>query len=391
MAVRPRVLYVQYTNPAAYPPLEHSARQFADSGCDVLLLGTAVPGDALSMSGHDRIRVALMPFVGPGWRQKVHYVRFAAWVTSQARRWRPDWIYASDPLACPVTLSLSAATPARVVYHEHDGPADDSEDVSWFMRTVLAARRSMAVRAELCVLPNEQRAERFQRAHPTARVLTVWNCPSRDEVHRASSNRSSHLRVLYHGSIVPARLPTAVIEALSRLPQAVKLVIVGYETPGHNGYIDALKQRALEHGVSDQVDFVGAMPRAELMRHCATCDVGLALLPLHSSDTNERAMVGASNKVFDYMAAGLAVLVPETPDWRAIYADPGFGLCCDPESADSVADALHWLLTHPQERAAMGDRGRRKIVEDWNYERTFAPVLARIGATSLNAKQPALA
>jgi glycosyltransferase involved in cell wall biosynthesis len=390
MSARPRVLYVQYTNPAAYPPLEHSARLLADNGCEVLLLGTVAPGDSLTMSRHEGVRVELLPFVAPGWRQKIHYLRFAAWAQAQCRDFRPDWIYASDPLSCPVTLSLAATTPARLLYHEHDGPAEDPR-ASWFMRTVLAARRKMAARVELCVLPNERRAEQFQRAHPFARVTTVWNCPTRHEINHVRRMSSSEMRVLYHGSIVPARLPLAVIDAIARLPDAVRLIVVGYETPGHVGYIDELRRRARAQQVDGRVDFRGPLSRAELMRHCATCDVGLALLPLRPSDVNERAMIGASNKVFDYMAAGLAVVVPDAREWRDAYVDTGFGVGCDPESATSVAAALNRLLSNPEERMAMGERGRQKIAEEWNYERAFAPILARISATALNATHPVLA
>ena len=391
MSRRPRVLYVQYTNPAAYPPLEHSVRLLADSGCEVLLLGTAAPGDTLKMSTQDGIGVELLPFVAPGWRQKLHYLRFAAWAQGRCRGFRPDWIYASDPLSCPITLSLAAATPARLLYHEHDGPAEESNATSWFMRAVLSARRRLAARAELCVLPNERRAELFQRAHPSARVMTVWNTPTRREINPVRRMSSSQLRVLYHGSIVPSRLPLAVIDAVARLPEAVRLIVVGYETPGHVGYVDQLRRRARERQVEGRVDFRGPLSRAELMDHCATCDVGLALLPLRPSDVNERAMIGASNKVFDYMAAGLAVVVPDAPEWRAAYVDTGFGVGCDPESASSVATALNRLLTNPGERIAMGERARQKIAAEWNYERAFAPVLARMGATPLQAGDPVLA
>ena len=391
MSEHPRILYVQYTNPAAYPPLEHSVQLLAESGCEVLLLGTATASDPLRIAPHDRVRVELLPFVGPGWRQKAHYLRFAAWANDQSRRWRPDWIYSSDPLSCPITLSLSAATSARVLYHEHDAPAEDAGEGSWFMRTVLLARRRVAARAELCVLPNDGRADAFRREHPTARVVTVWNCPTRHEVNPTSRVPSSELRVLYHGSIVPARLPLAVMDAIACLPDRVRLVIVGYETPGHGGYVDELKQRAIERGVADRVEVLGALPRAELMRHCLTCDVGLALLPLSPTDVNERAMVGASNKVFDYMAAGLPVIVPDSPEWRAAYVDAGFGVSCDPESADSLAGALTRLLTDPVERIAMGERGRQKIVSDWNYERAFAPVFERLTSAHLSSGDPVLA
>ena len=41
-----RILYVQYTTPAGYPPLEHSSRILADRGWEVQFLGSGASGDA---------------------------------------------------------------------------------------------------------------------------------------------------------------------------------------------------------------------------------------------------------------------------------------------------------------------------------------------------------
>ncbi len=375
----PRVLYVQYTNPAAYPPLEHSASILAAAGCDVLLAGTGVAGEPLTFRQGERVRVTLMPFEPGGWRQKVHYAQFASWVAAQARQWKPDWVYVSDPLACPAALALAPLVNARFIYHEHDSPA--IETGSTFMRVVLRARKSLAARADLCVLPNEERADLFRRqTGRTDGVVTVWNCPMKRELGPGREVPTSPaLRVLYHGSVVPARLPPAVVEALAALPAAVSLTVAGYETAGHRGYIDSLRELALRLGVADRITFAGTIPtRDALMRQCRTCDVGLSLLPNDSTDINERAMVGASNKVFDYLACGLAVVVGDAPRWRETFAEAGFGRTCDPASPESIASALQWLFDHPHERIEMGERGRQRIAADWNYDHQFAPVLARI-------------
>jgi len=113
--------------------------------------------------------------------------------------------------------------------------------------------------------------------------------------------------------------------------------------------------------------------REDLMRLCATGDVGLALLPADSADFNEREMVGASNKPFDYLANGLPVLVADLAEWRATFVDAGLGRVCDPTSAESVANALRWFLDHPVERDRMGQSGKTTIAASWNYETTFAP------------------
>jgi glycosyltransferase involved in cell wall biosynthesis len=383
-----RALYLQYTNPGGYPPLQHGSRILARDGWQVLFLGTDVAGvEALEFPAHPGIVVRCLSAGTAGWRRKLHYARFTAWAVAWALRWRPRLVYASDPLSCPVALLLGAVPGARVVYHEHDSPAEASRggtEPSGPHRLVMAARRRLARRAVLSVLPNERRLARFQAAvGPNAPALCVWNCPARDEVRPArGAVRADGLWAVYHGSIVPSRLPPTVLEALALLPPSVRLRVIGYETAGHRGYVERLRETAEQLGIAARVEFHRAVPRGALLSWCERSDVGLALMPRLSDDVNEEAMAGASNKPFDYLACGAAVLVSDLPDWRAMYVEPGYGLACDPGEPRSVAAALRWLLERPAARRAMGERGRRRIALEWNYERQFRPVVDRIEGVS---------
>jgi len=374
----PRILYIQYTNPGGYPPLEHSSRILADAGWEVLFLGTGALGAAaLRFPPHPRITVRKLKFQNEGWRQKLHYVWFGLWCFVWALRSRPRWIYASDPLSCPVALCISGILGSRLIYHEHDSPARANK-VSGFMRVCLTARRACARRAEICVIPNRKRALQFAaETTPTHRVEVVWNCPSRSEVVPAANRKVNQgLRLLYHGSIVPDRLPLSILDALTALPDDVTLTIVGYETKGSTGYLDALRDRARRLGILQRVQIMGPAVRSELLNIARSCDVGLALLPITSEDGNFQAMTGASNKPFDYLACGLAVLVSDLPDWRELFVKPGYGLPCDPSQPESVAAAVRYFCDTPGAARRMGMKGQQRILSDWNYEAEFEKVLA---------------
>jgi glycosyltransferase involved in cell wall biosynthesis len=272
----------------------------------------------------------------------------------------------------------------RLIYHEHDSPLEGTghrQPASTFMRLVLAARRACAQRAELAILPNETRAAALKSVAAGATVLTVWNCPARAEVVPEPRRiQSNGLTVLFHGSVTPDRGLEPVLHALVLLPTSVTLVVVGYETVGQPGYLAQLAELAQRLGVADRAYFKGAMSRDDLMRHCATCDIGLALMKWRPDDINEVGMVGASNKPFDYLACGLPVLVSDLPDWTTTFVDAGYGRSCDPASPPSIAAALQWFLDHPDERLAMGERGRQKILMEWHYEKAFEPVAVRMQA-----------
>ena len=86
-------------------------------------------------------------------------------------------------------------------------------------------------------------------------------------------------------------------------------------------------------------------------------------------------MVGASNKCFDCLACGIPLLVSNYADWEKTYVEPRYALSADPNDPSSIAFALEWFLNNPGERCAMGERGRQKILDDWNYEKQFKLVL----------------
>ncbi|AFY34226.1 glycosyltransferase [Calothrix sp. PCC 7507] len=382
MVTRQRIIYVQYTNPGGYPPLEHSSRILAQEGWEVRLLGTGIFGtSALCFPPHPKITVQLMPFCSSGWRQKLHYWLFSLWVLISTLSWQPQWVYASDLLSSPVALLLSLLPYINVVYHEHDSPS--TTENSFFIRCCLTTRKLLANRAKICILPNQQRVERFALDTSTQHNLfCLWNCPAQAEAipDRLGSQRNG-LQILYHGSITPSRLPVAVLKALLMLPNTVQLRVIGYDTVGHQSYTQQLKEIVEQIGISNQVEFVAAMPRYELLKWCRECDVGLAFMPIGDKDINMQCMVGASNKPFDYMACGLPLIVSDLPDWKQMYVEPGYGLACNPDDPESIATALQWYLEHRIEMRKMGEHGRKRILEEWNYEAQFKVVKNQISET----------
>ncbi len=377
----PRVLFLQYTNPGGYPPIQHAALILSRDGWRVRVLGIKGRGTAqLALEPMPRVEVRLMASVGPGWLQKAHYLAYALIAGFEALRLRPHWIYASDPLSTPVALMLRLLPSVRILYHEHDSPSAKLQlGQGWFQRVVLSLRHRTIDQADLLVLPSEgRRAEISLFASGMARAHVVWNTPAIHEVVRAAPppvNRRA-LRLLYHGSIVPARLGIFILEAMKHCEREVSLRVVGYFPPGAESYRERFLGEVKRLGLSHRVEFLGAMPmRSELLAQCADCDLGLCLLQHDVEDLNMRHMAGASNKAFDYLSQGLGLLVPNDPSWRRMFVDPGYAKPCDFGDIEGLAAILRELADHPDVLQKMGQLGRQKILEQWHYEAGFAPIL----------------
>ncbi len=374
-----RVLFVQATNPGAYPPLIHASMLMAEAGWEVTFLSAPIAGDQLAIPAHPRVAVRAVP-VRPSYAMsKLNYVLYTTTAARLALQLRPDVVYTSDPLGAGPGLIAARLAGATLVYHEHDSPSPG------MLHPLLARSRAAAARsAQLIVFPNEERAHFAQSElrFSDKRLHIVWNVPRRAELTSSAAQTEPPLIIYYHGSITPERLPETVALAVRKMAGRVRLRIAGYEAPGAPGYVRHLVGNDARPAADALVEYIGMVPqRADLLMRAARAHVGLSLMPFNSGEPNLSNMAGASNKPFDYMAAGLALLVSDLPDWTRIFVEPGFGLACNHTDINSLSAALAWFIENPERRRAMAARARSKIEAEWNYDTQFRDILKSLQST----------
>lgn len=369
------ILYVQYTDPAAYPPLIRSALLLAEKGWQVRLIGVEAQGAArdLKFPVHPSISINLMPQPAGGWRKIVGYSKFLALCRGEVKRTSAGVVYCSDIRSYPVGLWATVGAKCLTVLHEHDPPSTDGGAL---LKTLRKIRRTLARRATIVVVPQDERARRFIAETDCSpdRMHVVYNCPLRREAEAldcAQTDNKSAFTLWYHGALGAGQLPMTVIDALAELPDDVRLEVAGYETVSAIGYVARMQARARELGLSGRVHFHGAVPeRADLLRIASRADLGLSLFATRFRDP----MVGASNKPFDYLACGLPLLVPSTEEWRDFFGTENVAVDCSPEDPHEIAKAVLALRNDPVRRRAMAERGRHLVETKWNYESQFQKV-----------------
>jgi glycosyltransferase involved in cell wall biosynthesis len=378
---RPRkILFLQCTNAGNYPPIINAAKIFASNGWRVTILSSpSIETLDLGVGKHAGL-IHLITRVRPTSQvQPLEYLNYILASIRLALRLRPNVIYASDPLGALPALSASKVSGAQIVYHEHDSPAPGS------LRPFIAHMRARVARvSRVIIFPNEARSRiaKEELCFSDEELHIVWNLPRLGELPIVKSKPESPLIVYYHGHITPDRLPESVVGALHRFQGRIRLVIVGYEAPSAPGYIERIVSIGKLHNGPDLVRYAGQFARENLLDQATCAHVGLALMPFFSTNVNMCHITGASNKAFDYMAAGLALLVSDLPEWHEIFVKPGFAIACACHSEESLAAALGWFLDNVNERRSMAARNRAKIEKDWNYDTGFGGVLASLEAAS---------
>jgi len=279
-----------------------------------------------------------------------------------------------------LTARLLATLHRRpVVYHCHDYTPVDTA-ITFGARCVKAFERRYASSADAVIVPDRERGEVMRRElQLTGPLLTVANAPA----HRYDSpgnaltealvaqGKSFSRIVLRQGRIGPGHGIEATLRSIPMWrSRQWGFAVMG---PGESDYVRSLLQLAEVLGVSHQFAILPLVSYDKVPLYTPGADIGHALYePIH---VNNVYIATASNKLMEYMAAGLPVLVSDRPGLRALVETHGCGVSVDESSPESIAAAVNALLSDPNLSRRLGAAGARAFEEEYSYERQFAPVL----------------
>ncbi len=128
------------------------------------------------------------------------------------------------------------------------------------------------------------------------------------------------------------------VEAFARLPERERFAVL---ICGDGPAIQILREKAKELGVADAVHFSGAVDHHEIPAHIAAMDIAvLPAIPVYASPM----------KLFEYMAMGKAVLVPDQPNLREVIEDGVNGIFIPKDDPNGFATAVTTLAMNPDLR-----------------------------------------
>lgn len=141
------------------------------------------------------------------------------------------------------------------------------------------------------------------------------------------------------------------LAALTLLPDDVTLFLQG--RPSMDGG-ERLRARIADLGLEQRVTILPPYAPGEAVRQASPYDVGLCLE--RRGPANHEFTV--SNKLFDYMMAGLAVVVADLPSLRAVVDRAAGGLLFEPGSPEALAAQIRRLRDEPGLLASLAARAR---------------------------------
>ena len=216
---------------------------------------------------------------------------------------------------------------------------------------------------KIVVFPNVADVRRF-RPDPEARA----------EV-RASWGVEARPLVIFVGNFYEWHDVATLLDAFARVWAAnpdARLVLVG-----DGSRRQVMMQRAADLGLGRAAQFTGLVAHAEVPRLLAAADIAVVPYPPMETDLWLSPL-----KLFEYMAAGKAVIASAVGQLPDVVQDGRNGLLVPPGDVPALAATLQRLIGDPALRARLGRQARDDAVRkhSWEHylsrlERVFAAVI----------------
>jgi glycosyltransferase involved in cell wall biosynthesis len=332
-------------------------------------------GDEAGTRGMDGIRIVTLPEVrarGAAWL--ANRVKLLLWLKAAVRRGEIDvfelpdfqgWLpFPYEP--CPVVVRLHLAQ----TFIEHVlGGAPKSRLMYELERQTLRYHRCW-IGVSQYILEAERS---FFRCAPRSSKVIYYPVPATDGGGASPSTSPDGPYFLFVGSVSERKGALALAEAASPLLEEypeLRLVYIGAETRYQGRPISEEIRQRVGPLVANRVAFLGFLPHAELYTWMARATA--LVLP---SRVESFGLV-----VVEAMSIGTPVVFSREGPGRELIEDGVTGLLVDPHDPNSIRQALRRLLSDPLSARALGERGRRFVIEGrFRLDRCVAETVAFYG------------
>lgn len=268
-------------------------------------------------------------------------------------RSKADAIHAHDVNVLPTAWLAAKVSGVPLVYDAHE-ISTDREGYKAFRKWVGWIEKKIMPGAAATITTTDMRAKFFARAYHIPRPLVLQNRPR--WLAPVESNRlREHLKlkeswpvVLYQGGLQRGRGLDRLVEAAARV-EDVYFVLVG------GGNMEATLQALVENlKLEKRVFFIPTVPLAELPCYTASADIGVQ--PIENTCLNH--LTTDSNKLFEYVIAGLPVVASALPEISQVVRRHDLGILTAPGDVDQLASALKTLVESSELRRHYASNAR---------------------------------
>ncbi|MFK0312802.1 glycosyltransferase family 4 protein [Pseudomonas sp. NPDC090233] len=254
-------------------------------------------------------------------------------------RYRADVVHSHDVNTLPTAWLAARLSRARLVYDAHE-ISTSREGYDSFRKLVGMVEKHLMPKADGTITTTDARAKYFARAYGVARPAVLQNrprltrCEASNRIREELGLTAAWPIILYQGGLQQGRGLEKLVRTAAEVPDAYFVFI------GGGRLTESLVQLSEQLGLQERVRFIPTVALAQLPSYTASADIGVQ--PIENTCLNHYTT--DSNKLFEYLIAGLPVVATDFPEIRRIVRDHDVGLLVPANDPSALAGALNRLV-----------------------------------------------
>ena len=253
-------------------------------------------------------------------------------------------IYDSMPILSYRLISSFIIKPETLWYHNHD-VVEDKYCRKWsLIWWAWKSEKWIFPKLNIFSLPSIERKKCFSFNLFNGKFFFLPNYPSRKIYTKFRKEkemmRDDTIKILYQGSIGELHGLEEIISLLNIKVQgkSLKLILKGFI---NDEYLINLKELASQNGVEDKLIYIGPTGYNEVIKNASECHIGIGIHK--KNDIMNNTLGTASNKIYEYIALGMPVILYENEHFKDILKDNEWAFFTD-TSKKSLLESITKII-----------------------------------------------
>jgi len=275
-----------------------------------------------------------------------------------------DVYHAHDLETLPIAFLLSIVNKKPFIYDSHE-LFIERENIKGFLKTIWRKiEQFLSPYPQKTIFVCDSLAEIYAQRYQVPKPEIIKNCQylnvqNKKDVLRKILPITQHEQIIiYQGEIASRRGVDVAIDAMNYLTGKVMVLI------GPGDYRHLLREKLKSQPKGDKIFVLDPVPWETLAEYTASANLGLFL----GQNVCLNVYYILPNKLFEYLSAGLPVVVSDFPEMRRVVVGEDVGLVVDEKDAPTTAQAIDKILDDGVLYQRMSNNARRIITEKYNWE-----------------------
>jgi glycosyltransferase involved in cell wall biosynthesis len=296
-----------------------------------------------------------------------------------SRKEKYDLLYCNDLDTILLGWLIAKRNNAKIIFDSHEiwlqgikfGSASYLKKKFWIF-----LENNLINRIDAVITTTDTRAEFLQKKYNLSKVWTIKNCPllvesvPESNLLREEFDIKTRYLALYQGLLRDVRGIFEMVDIIEQIND-VSMVFMGM---GQDK--EKLRKYIAAKNLSTRIFIKDAVPITEIPKYTSSADFGFQLLK--NVDFNHYSTI--SNKVFEYMMYGIALVGSNFPEISKIVKNEKTGIVVDPEDKKEIISSIREMLISNKLDEYKTNTKQARLKYNWqNEEKVLQDILKSLG------------